>query len=74
MRLFQNLFILTFLFSYQIIYAQWQPFAENILADSQRVASISILRICSVINIIIARSSLTFVSIILVAQVSASLV
>ena len=42
MRCLQNLFILTLIFLSQIINAQWQPSAENILADSQRVASISV--------------------------------
>lgn len=42
MRFLKTFFIIALVSFSQSINAQWQPFAENMLADSQRVASISI--------------------------------
>jgi len=42
MRYLKTFFIIALVFLSQTINAQWRPFAENILPDSQRVASISV--------------------------------
>lgn len=43
MRCLKNPLILALVFTAQIINAQWRPSAENILPDSQRIASISVI-------------------------------